>query len=343
MESNPTLLEKPTFEYVPETTEATPKKDIVMTFTGDVSFADNWHIMKYCKTNNVTPVDLISDELKTEIKNANISHMNNEFCFSTRGTAIEKQYNFKANPENVKYYTELGVDFVTLANNHCYDYGEDAFLDTLDTLKNADIKYVGAGKDIKEAMSPIYYQAEGKTIAFVAANRSEKNIVTPEATDDTPGVLRCYDTAKFIEVIKEADKNADFVVALVHWGTEDSHKLENVQKETAKLYIDSGADLIVGGHAHCLQGVEYYNGVPIIYNLGNFLFSKTTVDTALLKVTLTSEDKLTLQLIPAIQKDCHVTYVGGTEDGKRILKDIESYSTNVKIDEEGFITDNSSV
>lgn len=342
MGSNPTLLDKPTFKYVPETTEAPPEKDIVMTFTGDVSFADNWHIMQYCQANKVTPVDLIDDALKAEMKNADIAHMNNEFCISTKGTPLQKMYVFRGKPEYAKYYTELGIDFVTLANNHCFDYGEAAFLEMLEVLQNENIKYLGAGKNSEEAQSPIYYEIEGRTVAFVSATRAEKNIRTPEATEESPGVFRCYETGKLVETIKTAKQNADFVVAILHWGTEDSHYLEQVQRDTAKLYIDAGADLIVGGHAHCLQGVEYYNHVPIIYNLGNFLFSKNTIDTALLKVTLSSDNKLTVQMIPAIQKNCHVTSVLGTEDGKRILNDIKSYSEGITIDEEGYITEDTS-
>ena len=335
-DSNPTLLDEPNFDYTP------PKlylyKDIVMTFTGDVSFADNWHIMQYCKKNKCTPVDLVSKDLVEEMQNADIAHMNNEFCLSTRGKEVDKQYNFKGAPENAKYYNDFGVDFVTLANNHCFDYGAEAFLDTLAALDAIGVKYVGAGKNITDASAPLYFDIDGRKIAFVAASRAEKTKRTPEATETEPGVLLCYDTTKFIAAIKEADQNADFVVALVHWGEEDSNKLEDVQKETAKLYIDAGADLIVGGHAHQLQGIEYYKDVPIVYNLGNFLFSRNNVDTALLKVTLTSECKVTLQLIPAVQKDCKVTSLAGTPDGRKVLDDVMSYSTGITIDDDGFVS-----
>ena len=335
-DSNPTLLDEPDFEYEPP--KLNLQKDIVMTFTGDVSFADNWHIMDYCKKNKCTPKDLVSQDLIDEMQNADVAHMNNEFVLSTRGKEIDKSYNFKGKPENAKYYNDFGIDFVTLANNHVWDYGEEAFLDTLDALDAAGVKYVGAGKNIKEASEPLYYEIDGRTIAFVAASRAEKTKRTPEATDTTPGILLCYDTTRFVNEIKEAKSKADFVVALVHWGTEDSDKLEKVQQETARLYIDAGADIIIGGHAHMLQGIEYYKNKPIVYNLGNFLFSSTEIDTAILKVTLTADNEVKLQLIPAVQKDCKVTSEAGTEKGKEILRTVESISEGIVIASDGTVT-----
>jgi poly-gamma-glutamate synthesis protein (capsule biosynthesis protein) len=333
---SPLLLEEPQFEYDPP--KIYLQRDITMTFTGDVSFADNWHIMEYATRKNLSPVSLISEDLKYEMANADIAHMNNEFCFSTKGKPVNKAYNFRAAPENVKYYNDLGIDFVTLANNHCFDYGPEAFLEMLDVLNGAEIKYVGAGRNLAEAAAPIYYTIDKKTIAFVAGSRAEKTLKTPEATDKDPGVLYCYDTDKLVAAIKEAKSKADFVVVLVHWGTEDSHKLEPEQKTSARAYVDAGADLIVGGHAHCLQGIEYYKNVPIIYNLGNFLFSNNNVDTALLKVTLSHDGKLTVQLIPAVQKDCNVLSLAGTPDGRKVLDDIESYSEGITIDDNGIVT-----
>ena len=87
-----------------------------------------------------------------------------------------------------------------------------------------------------------------------------------------------------------------------------------------------------------LQGIEYYKNKPIVYNLGNFLFSSTEIDTALLKVTLTADNEVKLQLIPAIQKDCKVTSVAGTEKGKEILRTVESISEGIVIASDGTVT-----
>ena len=315
---------------------------IQLTFGGDISLADNWHVMQFYETTENGITDCISPFLIDKMNCADIAMLNNEFCFSYNGEPMEgKAWTFRGKPTNVSIYHEMGIDIVDLANNHCYDFGKQAFLDTLDTLKDAGIEYMGAGRNIEEASLPVYYIIEGKKIAYVAATRAEKYILTPEATATDPGVLRCYDPAAFIEVIKEAKQNADIVIANVHWGTEDSHWLEDVQPETAYQYIDAGADLIVGSHAHCLQGIEYYKGVPIVYNLGNFWFSEYDIDTGLLGVTITDDNSMELVFYPATQRNSRTTYVGGEEEGARILQCMRDYSSgnNVSIDDNGVITE----
>jgi len=320
--------------------EGNGEEGITMTFAGDISFADNWHVMEYMKSTDSELSDCISPFLINKMKSADIAEINNEFCFSDRGEPMEgKAWTFRAATKNVSLYDELGMDIVDLANNHVGDFGEIAFVDTLETLKKANIPYMGAGHNIEEASTPQYFVVEGKKIAYVAATRAEKVILTPEATEDTPGVLRCYEPEAFIEVIKEAKRNSDFVIANLHWGTEDSHELEWVQKDTARKYIDAGADLIVGAHAHCLQGVEYYRHVPIIYNLGNFWFSSYDIDTGLLGVTLNTNNTVDLVFYPATQRDCKTTYVGGEIEGARILQNMRTYSINADFDEDGVITE----
>ena len=90
------------------------------------------------------------------------------------------------------------------------------------------------GYNIEEAMKPYYFIINGYKIAFVNATRAEKNIMTPEATETEGGVFRCYDPTNFSNVIKETKKNSDYVVALIHYGREDSHNLEDVQVESSK-------------------------------------------------------------------------------------------------------------
>ena len=249
-----------------------------------------------------------------------------------------KAYTFRAAPENTALYRTLGVDIVSLANNHAYDFGKDAFLDTLDTLKKYNVASIGAGRNLEEAMTPVYYLVDGRKIAFVAATRAEKNILTPAATQTESGVLRCYDPTLFLETIKEAKANSDYVIACIHWGTERSHGLEDVQQETAYQYIDAGADLIIGGHAHRLQGIEYYKGKPIFYNLGNFWFDHYDIETGLVKMELYADGTSQFTFLPAWQKNCVTTYELGTKKGNTILEHVESYSINVDIDENGVIT-----
>lgn len=152
-------------------------------------------------------------------------------------------------------YELLGVDVVSLANNHAYDYGEEALLDTFTTLENAGIPYAGAGRNIEEARKPVYFIANGIKIAVVSAAQIERNAVpdTKEATAASPGVLRCMEPAALLEVIAEAKANSDFVILYIHWGTESQAETDWLQDKQAPIYAQAGVDLIIGDHPHCLQ------------------------------------------------------------------------------------------
>ena len=256
-------------------------KDIsTLSFVGDVSLADNWFIApKYDERGGINGV-LSSDILKL-MKDSDLMVANSEFTVSNRGSKLpNKLYTFRAKPERLSIYSEMGVDMVTLANNHVYDYGDEAFLDMLDSFDEYKIPHIGAGHNISEAKKPYYFIINGYKFAFVSATRAEKYIMTPGATEDSLGVFRCYDPTQLINTIKDLRLENDYVIPIVHFGKEDSHELEDEQVSSAKAYIDAGADVVVGHHAHTLQGVEIYNDKPIIYNLGNFLFNDLVVDTA---------------------------------------------------------------
>lgn len=318
--------------------ERAKEADITMDFTGDINLDDSWYVMDALHANGGEISSGIDSKLIQRMAAADLCCVNNEFTYSDRGTPMAgKAYTFRAKPENVSILNTLGVDVVTLANNHVYDYGEDAFLDTLDTLKGAGIDYVGAGRNLSEAMTPMYYELEGLTVAVVNATRAEKNVMTPEAEEDSPGVLRCYDTELFEQEIKEANEKADVVVCCVHWGTEYSYTLEEVQRSTARTYIDAGADVIVGTHSHCLQGIEYYKDVPVFYSLGNFWFNEKELDTCLLelRVTGTPENwKLGASIVPALQSDCNTKLL---EDGTEVYELLESISVNAGIQDNGLV------
>ena len=313
--------------------------DFTICFAGDINFDENWVTTQYMNTCENGIEDCIDSELINTMQQADIMWINNEFTYSDRGNPLEgKAYTFRANPSRVDNLDILGVDIVGLANNHVYDYGRDALLDTFDTLEQAGIPYVGAGHNLEEASEPVYMEIEGKTIAFVAASRAEKNRMTPQATESEPGILRCYDTELFDEEIKGADANADIVVALPHWGTEYSTELEPVQVETAHEYIDAGADVIIGAHTHCLQGFEYYEGVPIVYSLGNYWFNEKTLDTMLLTIHCygnNDEDNMEVLITPALQANCTTTYVSDADDQRALFDRLEDISVNVQIDNDG--------
>lgn len=317
--------------------------DFTLCFAGDISLDENAVTTAQLDNSENGIYDCISPELIQIMQTADLMCLNNEFTFSTNGSPMSgKAYTFRANPDRVTVLQEMGVDVVTLANNHVYDYGKQALLDTFATLENAGIDFFGAGDNLEEAMEAVYYEIDGKVIAFVGASRAEKNKMTPQATETEPGILRCYDTELFLEAIQKADTNADFVIAVVHWGTEYSFDLEDVQLTTGKEYLDAGADAIIGGHSHCLQGMEFYNGKPIIYSLGNYWFNGKTLDSMLVQLRFKGDDNggcVEISVVPAIQKNAMTQIVLDVEEQERIYSFLEDISINVEIDKHGVVTE----
>ena len=319
-----------------ETEEVLEEKDTETTvvFTGDVELST------YAQRNyDAKGIDgLVTEPLRSELTGADLLEINNEFCFSTRGVqAPDKQYTFRVNPSYVSVLTDLGVDVAGLANNHVLGFGHDALLDTFTTLTDAGIEYTGAGNSLSDASKLVVKEVNGKKIGFLAASR-----VIPVASwnveNSQPGVFTCYDTTALCNAISEAKSQVDYLFVCVHWGTEHTDVLTDYQKPNAHAYIDAGADGVIGAHSHCLQGIEYYNGKPIFYSLGNFIFNETIDSTMAVKFTISSDDQVSVQLLPATASGA-TTSLASEEKATSIYNYLQGISPTVTIDEEGFVTE----
>ena len=306
---------------------------ITIVFGGDVLLSDSM-VNTYNK-NGGNIENIMSKRLLDEFTSADIAMVNQEFPFSLRGTKMQdKQYTFKTDPVYVKVLNEMGLDIVSLANNHTIDFGIDALTDTFETLKEASIQYGGAGNNIDEAKEVKYIDKAGKKVAFLCASRVIP-VTTWNATADRPGLLTTYDPTLLLEQIKIAKENADYAVVYVHWGVEHQDKPKDYQKNMAKQYIDAGADVVIGCHTHCLQGVEIYNGKTIIYSMGNFLFGGTIERTMMVKIGLDSE--ITTQILPCVAKSYCTSLVEDENKKKEFYEYYRGISFDVDIDEEGYV------
>jgi poly-gamma-glutamate synthesis protein (capsule biosynthesis protein) len=320
--------------------EANDPEQVTLTFAGDILFDANYAVMSTLLQNGGNLENAIAPDLLQEMRDADILMINNEFPYSDRGTPLaDKQFTFRAKPSTVSYLDDMGVDLVALANNHAYDYGEDAFLDTLDTLENAGIPYVGAGRNLDEASRPVYYIINNMKIAFISATQIEKNDNpdTKGATDTSAGVFRCWNGEKLLETIENAKENSDYVIVYLHWGTENETDIDWAQAKQASEVAEAGADLIIGDHPHCLQPIDVVNGVPVIYSLGNFWFNSKTVDTCLVTVTLNGDGIQGCRFIPCLQSGCKTTLLQGSEK-ERVLAYMRNISPGVQIDGDGYIS-----
>lgn len=320
---------------------AASKEETTLGFVGDVGFAAGYATIRVYRENGEDVNAVMDSEVLSTMRGMDIMMANNEFPYSDRGTPTpDKTYTFRADPKDVHIMNDLGVDIVSLANNHAYDYGPDALIDTVDILNEAKLPFVGAGKNIDEAMRPVYFHVNGHVIAYVSATQIERygNPDTKEATQDSPGVLRTLDPAKTVSVIEEAEANSDFVIMYVHWGSESTDLVEQSQRDLAKAYVDAGADLVIGDHSHCLQGVDYVDGVPVFYSLGNFWFNSKTLDTCIVKVTLGEDFGISnVSFIPCIQSGSKVR-IANPDEKSRIIEYMRGISNYAEFDDDGNVT-----
>ena len=229
---------------------------------------------------------ILSPDLISLIDEADIFMANLEFPFSSRGTPEEdKSFTFRVAPDRAGLLNEIGVDIVSLANNHTLDFGTEALMDTISTLDGIGVAHTGAGADSASANEAVIKEIGGKRFAFLGASR-----VLPYADwtagKSSPGINSIYDPYKsrIFDKLSELSETTDYQIVYVHWGTEEKDTPDDYMRSLAEELVRAGADLVIGSHPHVLQGIEYIDGVPIVYSLGNFLFGSVIESTMLLSI-----------------------------------------------------------
>ena len=331
---------EPVAEEVVETIKTqkeTPEeeiKDTTIVITGDVELSE--YVQRNYDAGGINGV--VGDSLLKELQSADILEINNEFCFSERGEkAPDKQYTFRVHPSYVSLLTDMGVDVCGLANNHVLDYGKDALSDTFTTLSNAQIEYTGAGVSHDDASKLVVKEVNGKKYGFLAASR-----VIPVGSwnvdSSQPGVFTCYDTTALCNSIAAAKQQVDYLFVCVHWGVEHTDELTDYQVANGHAYIDAGADAVIGAHPHVLQGMEYYNGKPIFYSLGNFIFNENISSTMAVKIKVTPSGEISYSILPAYATGAKTQMAEGDKNAS-ILSYMQSLSPTVFVGSEGEIDD----
>lgn len=262
---------------------AEPTQEIRMVFVGDIMLSRKVGELIAAKKDTAFPF-ASTTEL---ISSADIAFANLENPVSTRGVLSGSKYSFRADPQVLARVKNAGFDVVSIANNHIWDYGKQAFLDTLTHLSESGIAAVGGGMNYDEAHAPGIFTVGKSTIAFLAYT----NLLPASRglASSTPAVARYNDDILTADIAR-AKLLADVVVVSFHWGEEYETKHNAEQERAAHLAIDAGANLVIGHHPHVAQEVEEYNGGWIAYSLGNFVFdqnfSKDTKHGLALLVTL---------------------------------------------------------
>jgi poly-gamma-glutamate capsule biosynthesis protein CapA/YwtB (metallophosphatase superfamily) len=280
------------------------------------------------------PDAVVSDEVVAVAHEADLLVLNLECCISERGQRWpdpRKPFFFRAPPAATEVLTRLGVDCVTLANNHVLDYGAEALLDTLAHLRAAGIGYVGAGADLTAARAPATLQADGFRLAVLGCADHPREYAAGPATS---GIA--YGLDWVAEAL--ADVEADAVLVTPHWGPNmTAEPLPRIRQAAARLRA-AGATLVAGHSAHVFHGVED----RILYDLGDFL-DDYAVDPELRNdlglfflVELDRAGPVRLEAVPLKLEFCHTRLAVGEEAkwiGERFTAACRRLGTEVRAEE----------
>ncbi|MEY8337250.1 CapA family protein [Lachnospiraceae bacterium 62-35] len=324
------------------------RQEVKLLFGGDV-FLSSHVLSAYESAGGIHGV--LDQGYRDAIETCDFFMVNEEFPFSSRGVQAEdKQFTFRLSPEKVSLFQEMGIDGVSLANNHALDFGTDALLDTVEVLDKAGILHTGAGENLAQACVPVTIDIHGIKTAVIGATR-----VIPEAGwaagNSHPGMLATYDASILLGEIENLRSKYDYIIVFVHWGIEREEIPQEYQRTLGRQYIDAGADMVIGSHPHVLQGIEYYKGKPIIYSLGNFVFGSSIPKTVLLEVTLPArlreEDVISkssewkeepvLRILPGTSGNGYTRSIMEEEKQREIYQYLEDISFGIIMREDGTI------
>ena len=258
----------------------------IITTTGDLAY----------------PLSLVKPVLEA----ADFAMGNLETALGDIGEPAAKVYPFRSPPVAAQSLALGGLDLVSLANNHAMDYGPQALLQGIGLLRDAGVATVGAGENLAAAHAAHVVDIDGLTVGVLGyvnvpvEGSTHFDTRSWTAANDSPG-LAWGDPETIRADVAALNESVDLTVVLLHSGYEYIEEPSEEQVAAARAAVDAGADLVIGHHAHILQGVHRYGEGVIVYGMGNFLFDiDGPRETAILNVWLDQNGVRQLELVPAI-------------------------------------------
>ena len=269
--------------------------NVTLAFAGDVHFAGRTARLLSDPATAFGPIAAV-------LKSADFTAVNLETSVTSRGTPQPKTFHFRTVPTAFTALRDGGVDLVTMANNHVLDYGQVGLADTLAAARAARFPYVGIGADAAAAWAPYVTTINGMKIAVIGVSQVAELAPSWVATDTRPGEANAVDLSRTLAAVRAAKRLAPTVIVFMHWGTEGQACPDPGQLSLAPQLAAAGASIIIGAHAHVLQGSGWLGHTFVAYGMGNFLWWEASYSTAtgVLELTLRPHAPLTSKFIPAV-------------------------------------------
>lgn len=251
---------------------------------------------------------LVGEELLDLLSNTDYRVFNLEVPLTNQISPIAKMGpNLIATTASITAMKALGIDLVTLANNHIMDQNVQGLESTLQTLAHANIAYVGAGHDLREASKPFFVDIKGKRFGLYACAEHEFSI----AEDDYPGA-NPFDCLDSLDHIAEMKMQCDYAIVLYHGGKEHYRYPSPYLQKVCRRIVDKGADLVVCQHSHCIGCKEEYLQGTIIYGQGNFIFDNLKNEYWNTSLLVRIDDNATISYIPLQRQESGVRIATGS-------------------------------
>ena len=218
---------------------------------------------------------------------ADLAIVNLETSVGTGGTPDPtKRFTFQAPTSAFDALAAAGIDVATMANNHALDYGRGPLRSMFAALEDAPLGVVGIGRDVDEAFRPVLTDIDGTVVATLGATVADLDPTADPtgqwaATATTPGTADAVDPARLLRAVERADGSADVVVVYMHWGIQGESCPSDDQRSLAANLVERGADIVVGSHAHVVQGGAAVGEGYVAYGLGNYAWYRPS-DTGVL-------------------------------------------------------------
>jgi hypothetical protein len=277
--------------------------------------------------------------LSPRLRRADLTVGNLESTLSRAGPPTQGGDSFGADPSVVGPLRRAGFDALSLANNHAGDFGRQAMLTTVRRLRAAGLRPFGVGQDLGAAGTPVVVTRNGTRFGFLGFNAIGE---TPRATPGAAGALSVRmpprtgplqesDLRQVTRRVRSLDDRVDVVVVLPHWGTQYTHVPEPVQRVVGRRLVRAGADLVVGGHPHWVQGLDRVDEAVVAHSLGNFVFDMDfmtqTLQGVVLEATFWGGTLKAVELLPYRMGPAFAPRPAPPGEARRILADLWSTST----------------